>query len=316
MALLTVINFSHAQNLVPNPDFETVSSAFCGIASAGDFDNSFDQWISASNSTPDPYFNNINQSCFNFQPNSTYSGPIGIKGSQLPRSGNAMAGGYMYTISMLQQRDYIQVPLTSPLTIGGLYLVEFYVSLADSTEFATSNIGGILSTSAIFQPGDGVYIASPQIEATSVISDDQSWTRIIDTITATDAFAHLTIGNFYDDNSTTLVAHPTNSGAPGTYGSYYFIDDIRVERVYLVDLGYTVTSKGPYNLIAYKKLSMPFMSFFGFCRPKLDVSILANEDSKLTVEITFNYTSGYMSTFNDRGRAKRHVNAIIAKMPI
>ncbi|MDG1657179.1 MAG: T9SS type A sorting domain-containing protein [Crocinitomicaceae bacterium] len=235
MALLTVINFSHAQNLVPNPDFETVSSAFCGIASAGDFDNSFDQWISASNSTPDPYFNNINQSCFNFQPNSTYSGPIGIKGSQLPRSGNAMAGGYMYTISMLQQRDYIQVPLTSPLTIGGLYLVEFYVSLADSTEFATSNIGGILSTSAIFQPGDGVYIASPQIEATSVISDDQSWTRIIDTITATDAFAHLTIGNFYDDNSTTLVAHPTNSGAPGTYGSYYFIDDIRVERVYLVE---------------------------------------------------------------------------------
>jgi len=214
MALLTVINFSHAQNLVPNPDFETVSSAFCGIASAGDFDNSFDQWISASNSTPDPYFNNINQSCFNFQPNSTYSGPIGIKGSQLPRSGNAMAGGYMYTISMLQQRDYIQVPLTSPLTIGGLYLVEFYVSLADSTEFATSNIGGLLSTSAIFQPGDGVYIASPQIEATSVISDDQSWTRIIDTITATDAFAHLTIGNFYDDNSTTLVAHPTNSGAP------------------------------------------------------------------------------------------------------
>ncbi|MDG1429677.1 MAG: hypothetical protein P8H56_01200 [Crocinitomicaceae bacterium] len=84
----------------------------------------------------------------------------------------------------------------------------------------------------------------------------------------------------------------------------------------LVDLGYTVTSKGPYNLIAYKKLSMTFMSFFGFCRPKLDVSILANEDSKLTVEITFNYTSGYMSTFNDRGRAKRHVNAIIAKMPI
>lgn len=229
--MATAVN---AQNLVPNPGFETITNPFCGIAGAGDFDNAFANWSSATSGTPDPFFDNIAQTCFNFQPNSTYPGPIGIKGSQLPRSGNAMAGAFMYTIPTFNQRDYIQVEFTSPLAINGLYAVEFYVSLADSTENSTSNIGAHLSTTTIFQAGDGVLLAVPQVEANAVISDDQTWTQIIDTITALEAYTHLTIGNFYDDNSTTLVPNPTASGAPGTYGSYYFIDDIRVERVFIV----------------------------------------------------------------------------------
>lgn len=225
---------ANAQNLVPNPDFETVINPFCGIAGAGDFDNSFANWFSATNSTPDPFFTTIASSCYNFQPNSAYSGPIGIKGSQLPRSGNAMAGAIMFTIPTFEQRDYIQVELTTALTVGGTYAVEFYVSLADSTEYATSEIGAHLSTAAIFQSGDGVLPLVPQIQANSVISDDQNWTQIIDTITVSQAFTHLTIGNFNNDNSTTLVTNPTFTATPGNYGSYYYIDDIRVERIFLV----------------------------------------------------------------------------------
>ena len=41
----------------------------------------------------------------------------------------------------------------------------------------------------------------------------------------------MTIGNFVDDAGTTTEVNPTASFAPGTYGAYYFIDDVRVERV-------------------------------------------------------------------------------------
>lgn len=228
--LFTILTqWSSAQNLVPNPSFENSDNTFCGIMVPGDYSLTAIDWYSPTYGTPDLYFTNIAQTCFNFQPNSTYSGPIGIKGSQMPRTGNRFTGFFAYTISGMEQREYIQVPLTSALLAGQKYIVECYVSLADSTEFATNQVGMHLSVQPITLANDGVLNYTPQVISNGYISDTQNWILISDTITATDSYAYLTIGNFSTDVQTPTIANPSASGNVGTYGAYYFIDDIRVE---------------------------------------------------------------------------------------
>lgn len=228
---LFCLSVGFSQNAVLNPSFETTNGTFCGIMSSSDYGTTAANWYSPSAGSPDLYFTNIDQTCFNFQPNSTYPGPIGLKGTQLPRTGNVMTGIFLYTISGFEQREYIQVPLNSPLVVGGKYVVECYVSLADYTEFATDRLGMHLSTTAIWSGSDNVMSYTPQIMADGMITNTQDWVRVADTITATSAYSFLTIGNFSSDALTPTTSNPTSSGQPGTYGSYIFIDDVRVERV-------------------------------------------------------------------------------------
>ena len=220
-----------AQNLVPNPDFELRDFDYCGISSSSDLENALSDWYSPTSGSPDVFFTDIASSCWNFQPISTYPGPIGLKGEQLPRSGSSMVGIFLHTIATFDQREYLQIQLSSPLVSGGKYLVECYVSLADYTEFASNGLGFHLSTTAISSSNDDVLAYTPQYAVTNTIGVTQDWVRVFDTITVTDAFDYLTIGNFGDDASTTTEVNPTASFAPGTYGAYYFIDDVRVERV-------------------------------------------------------------------------------------
>lgn len=221
-----------AQNLVPNPSFEDFSSQFCGIMSPNDFNQSMVNWSTPTGGSPEVYYTNIANTCFNYQPNSQYSGPIGIKGSQLPNTGEAMVGIGVYTIAGLNQREYIQVELSSPLTVGFSYVLEYYVSLADSVEFATDNIEALLSVGAVSASNNNVLNYTPQISyAGGFLSNVSEWMLISDTILAQEAFTHLTIGNFQDDNSTNLQANPSASGGVGTYGAYYYLDDIRIEEI-------------------------------------------------------------------------------------
>lgn len=220
-----------AQNFVLNPDFESTNGSFCGILNVGDYTTSITDWYSPGQGTPDLFFTTIDPTCWNFQPTSIYGGPIGLKGPQLPRSGNVMSGMFLYTIAGFEQREYIQVPLSSPLIVGGKYVVECYVSLADYTEYATNKLGMYLSTQTVNQLSDGLLNYSPQVLANGPVTNTNDWVRVADTIIAAEAFAYLTIGNFSTDAQTSLTANPTSSGQPGSYGAYYFVDDVRVERV-------------------------------------------------------------------------------------
>src|SRR5690554_3698827 len=200
---------STAQNLVPNPSFEATNGSFCEIMSTSDFNATSQNWTTPTMGSPDLYSTTIPSSCFNHQPNSTYDGPIGIKGSQLPRTGDVMSAIFVFTIQGLEQREYLQVQLSTALTPGYNYIVECYVSLADSQEFATNQLGMYLSEQAINSNSNNALNYTPQVTANDYITDTQKWVRIADTIVATGAYTYLTIG--------------------------YFIDDVRVERLRELD---------------------------------------------------------------------------------
>jgi hypothetical protein len=227
---LSFNSFSIAQNLIPNPGFDDYFMTFCGIMTSSDFDDTVMDWKNPTQASPGVYFTNIDQSCYNFQPDSQYPGPIGLKGSQLPRSGEVMAGIWVYTIPDFNQRQYLQVQLSAPMIQGNAYIVSFYVSLGDYMESAVSNLGAYLSVNPVSANGDGPLILTPQVTADEFITDVTEWVLISDTIVAADNYAYLTIGNFFDDNATATMSNPGSTGEPGTYGAYYFVDDVSVEE--------------------------------------------------------------------------------------
>lgn len=226
-----IASISYSQNLVQNSDFEDLNNEPCGITmTASDFDNNMLFWVSANIGTPDIFLTSIDSSCWNYQPNSAYTGPIGIKGSQEPHSGDAFVGLFAYTIPDLNQRDYIQAQLTSPMLAGNEYIVEFYVSLADSIEFSVNNLGAYLSEIQIFASNDGVLDYEPQIVFPDFIDDTENWIQIIDTISPEADLNYITIGNFSDDANTSTQINPDGGNCVGCYGAYYFIDDVSVTQ--------------------------------------------------------------------------------------
>ncbi len=222
---------TQAQNLVNDGSFESGDESFCGIMGAYDFGYILIDCTSPSQGTPQLFFTNVNSDCWNAQPTSTYPGPIGIKGSQMPLDGESMAGIYAYTIPDFNQRHYIQSPLSSPLIPGQAYTIGFYASLADFIEFGSNGLGACLSEGAISANNDGVLAATPQIVSEEVLGDYIRWTLISDTVIADAAYDHITIGNFQTDAETVLEANPATTGAVSTYGAFYFIDGVFVEPV-------------------------------------------------------------------------------------
>ncbi len=220
-----------AQNLVNDGSFESGDESFCGILGANDFGNNLIDWTSPTQGTPQLFFTNINSDCWNAQPTSTYPGPIGIKGSQMPLEGESMAGIYAYTIPDFNQRHYIQSPLSSPLIPGQAYKIGFYASLADFMEYGSNGLGAHLSEGSIAANSDGVLAATPQVVSEEVLSDYIRWTLISDTLIADAAYDHITIGNFQTDAATVLESNPASTGAVSTYGAFYFIDGVFVEPV-------------------------------------------------------------------------------------
>ncbi len=95
----------------------------------------------------------------------------------------------------------------------------------------TDKLGAYFSETPITSINDQPLEYIPQITATSFVLETSQWVKISGVIQATSAFNYITIGNFYDDANTSTMDNPGSSGAPGCYGSYYYIDDISVSDV-------------------------------------------------------------------------------------
>ena len=109
----------NAQNLVPNPDFETHSACPNGDISSGTITLA-PPWNKPTDGTSD-YFHTCSTGAFG-----AWTGvPANVFGNQMPHSGNAYGGFHTY-IGQQNLREYIQAPLLSPLVAGQAYKVSFY----------------------------------------------------------------------------------------------------------------------------------------------------------------------------------------------
>jgi hypothetical protein len=182
-------------------------------------------WFQATLGTAD-YFNTC------AEPASFVSVPVNFVGSQSPLSGQGYAGAFAYSQNGIANtnsiyREYIEVPLITPLIAGKSYSVSLYVSLAEESGQAIAEIGAHFSIGSVTDFNSlGVLPVIPQVVNPSInlLSSTNSWMLVSGTFTAAGGEDHLTLGNFRSDANTTAVPA---SGSLTTY-AYYYYDDVSV----------------------------------------------------------------------------------------
>jgi hypothetical protein len=225
MSIAMAVNSYSQVNLVPNPSFEVYDTC---PNNAGQIYYSV-PWFQPTMGTSD-YLN----SCI-----ATPLGvPLNFYGYQPAHTGGAYAGFFacilMYdSFPFPNYREYAEVKLNASLQSGVKYFVSFYVSLADSVNYATDAIGVCFSTDTI-KNDTGYFLAmTPQIEnsAGDFIIDKSGWTKISKSYVASGGEQFLTIGNFKNHaatNTISVAGGSANTGQSDWSGGYYYLDDVCV----------------------------------------------------------------------------------------
>jgi len=201
-------------NLVPNWQFENYTLCPTGLDLAGNAA----PWYLPTTGTAD-YFNTC------ALPASFVSVPTNFVGDQMPYSGQGYVGAYAYSL-VWDYREYLQVPLLSPLVGGTTYTVSFRVSLADNSGWAVANLGAHFSNGPLLAGNDAPLNVVPQVAnaATNLLASSNAWMLVQGSFTAAGGETHLTLGNFLADSNTTV----TPAGGFEAALSYYFFDDVQV----------------------------------------------------------------------------------------
>ena len=205
----------HGQNLVLNPSFEINSAC----PSQGGQLSAVNSWYTLTDGTPD-YFNTC-------ATNIDYSIPNNAFGTQAASAGDAYSGFVAYGEN--EVREYLSIPLTTPMVIGQSYCVDFRVSLSDESFFGVQEIGAYFTTNQPNFNTSGTSLnLTPQIFNTDgVIIENDDWVTVSGIITADQAYQHLHIGNFFSNANTT--GGGSFPGAPDIVDSYYFLDEVSVQ---------------------------------------------------------------------------------------
>ena len=167
--------------------------------------------------------------------------PLNVYGTEAPSAeggGQNYAGAVFYKPGKLAaERSYITVPImkgSEQLTLkkGLKYCVEFSVSLAESSKFATNNISALFSKEVLGNGSPGaIYNNSDKIiraQNNKVYNGFYGWEKVCAVYTAKGDEKFITIGNF-DKNETTKfeqVKKPKESEAEVIAHAYYYVDNV------------------------------------------------------------------------------------------
>lgn len=181
-----------AQNLIPNPSFETAGWAQANSGSA--------DWL---------------------------TGPTNVFGAENARTGTRYMGesmGRSPAGGATDFREYIKNSFTTPLIPGNTYECSIWVSLSENYgTYACNSIGFVTTIANPFYAFSNAPIPLTPVYATpSVITNKTGWTQVFGTFVATSADAWVIIGNFNTQAATTWqYVGPASS----FYYGYYFMDD-------------------------------------------------------------------------------------------
>lgn len=207
-----------AQNLVPNPGFESYHQCPPYLGQIHEAVG----WDSPNNNTTD-YFHRCS-------PVADGAGvPVNRVGEQTPAEGDAYAGirtwipaGNQYPV----YREYLCTELAEALRAGQPYSISCMVSLAETSTHTSDDIGIYLSNVPF--DNERVYSYPPALRPPEgqLIANTASWTRITGTYIAQGGERFLILGNFLDDAQMTRQRRLQTTDAQEMV--YFYIDDVRV----------------------------------------------------------------------------------------
>ncbi len=209
----------NSQNLVPNPSFEIDTACpnnYSQIYYAVPWFVPHTNWSSSD----------LFDTCY-LAISSGQGVPFNQDGVQWARTGVKYAGIITYT-DTINYREYIEVPLLSPLIVNRNYCVQIYISLSELSNVAISNIGAYFSIDSVLDSthGHAIDYFFPQVEntTTNFLNDTANWMLVSGNFIANGGERFMTIGNFHNPSNTNVQ---NISGSSQQY-SYYYLDDVSV----------------------------------------------------------------------------------------
>jgi outer membrane protein OmpA-like peptidoglycan-associated protein len=211
-----------AQNLVPNPGFEQykkIPVTFCYTAK--EFSASVKDWTTPNEATADYFHAKCKANVSTIKKN--------FAGFQKAEEGQAYVGIYCCMGQGSNYSEYIKTKLIKPLKAGQKYIVQFYVSLSEASEYAVDRLGVLfrkdnLVQKNLFPLNYNATAESPD----SVFYDDKiKWRQVRLSFTATGGEKYMIIGNFHASGDTHLKKVPVNKKKYyKENGCYYYLDDV------------------------------------------------------------------------------------------
>lgn len=227
---LLLINFSSAQNLVPNPGFEEAWT--CPESFTKDrIKDILPKWFVPNFGTPD-YFNKCNHTDVGIPNNFTGSMPAregnGYIGIILKESFNPDDVKYEPNKDEYS-REYISAKLLKPLKYSKLYCVSFDYCLAKLSDYAVDGIGVYFSKDKLKIKNDGIISVKQQLfKKGKLLQTKNKWEEFCGVIMARGGEKYITIGNF---TATKEIQYSKIDSAGNEFMSkyaYYLIDNVKV----------------------------------------------------------------------------------------
>jgi len=222
LPLLSISALLSGQNLVPNNGFESATGTPTG----------YGQWYKVDT------WSNVNEYPAFLWPYAspdylhiTGSGgadlPVSTFGTVTPYAGNVVMGFITWLSGTPQFREYLSIPLLSPLVPGVTYTVSFWITNGTAgwyNGYSSNHIGAQFTVGPMAQADHEPIGGTPQCEYAGELWST-SWQYVSFSYVPDMAYDQITIGNFYNDVSTSHTFHVASISA----GSYYFIDEVVVE---------------------------------------------------------------------------------------
>jgi len=215
---LIFTNQIFSQNLVPNSSFEEY---FDCPQNMNQINKAVFWYHEAYNQSEGDFFNLCD---------STLGGVWYFYQTQIPHSGNGMAGFAIFSSpgANYEYREYNKVKLTQSLSLNTNYCISYYVSLIGYSTYAIDALCACVSTDSLLCQDPNIMLLPCSNfvcnTAGNIIKDTLNWTKVTMTYTAQGGEQFLTLGNF----KTTPQTISEDTGHPGGWASYYFIDDVAV----------------------------------------------------------------------------------------
>jgi hypothetical protein len=131
--------------------------------------------------------------------------------------------------------EYFQTQLKRPLIKGVKYKATMYVSHAEESAWATSNLGMLITKEQLQGTGNNWCIfqnVSPQVITSSIITEEDEWVKVEGSFIAEGGEEWLTIGVFNANGNNRSRVRDGQIGASHILlvpeGCYYFVDEVSV----------------------------------------------------------------------------------------
>ena len=235
------------ENLVPNGSFEATDGK---VKKLGSIESAMG-WTSPTGARADL-----------FTPGKVpeINTPDNVFGKEAAKEGSNYAGIVGFSYGNKVPRTYLMVKLDAPLKKGMKYCVKFNASLAESSKYASNNIGANFSKKPFATDEktiikDVAHVLHHDNE-NHKIKQTYNWDQICGTFEAEGGEKYLTIGNFYPDDKTKSENNkkPKDMKIDQVIAAYYYIDDV---SVLLINEGEKcdclVEEKDDYSTTIYQK---------------------------------------------------------------